>query len=51
MLYNHAQAITLSGGTNACAYCHQTAYCAQCHKDQVLGSSKAALGVQSGSGP
>ncbi len=51
MLYNHAQAITLSGGTNSCAYCHQDAYCSQCHKDQVLGSSKAALGVQSGSGP
>ena len=51
MLYNHAQAITAAGGPNACAYCHQTAYCAQCHKDQVLGSSKAALGVQSGSGP
>ncbi len=51
MLYNHAKAITDSGGTNACAYCHQTAYCAQCHKTPVLGSSAAALGPQSGSGP
>jgi len=51
MLYNHAEAITVAGGPNACAYCHQKAYCDQCHKNAVLGSSKAALGEQAGSGP
>ncbi len=50
MLYNHVESISLAGGTNACAYCHQEAYCDQCHKDPVLGSSKAALGEQAGSG-
>jgi hypothetical protein len=36
MLYNHAGAIRVSGG-QACAYCHQPAYCSTCHgKKPVL---------------
>ena len=36
MLYNHAQSVRDAGGTNSCAYCHQPAYCAQCHKSMDI---------------
>jgi hypothetical protein len=35
MLYNHG-AVLKKTGAQACAYCHQPAYCAQCHANPVL---------------
>jgi hypothetical protein len=43
MLYNHAKSVTAAGSTNACAVCHQQAYCAECHKDDVLPNTNAHL--------
>ena len=48
MLYNHAQSVLDAGGTNACATCHQPAYCAQCHKDGVLNKTSAQLAAVKG---
>jgi nitrate/TMAO reductase-like tetraheme cytochrome c subunit len=39
MLYRHPQAIA-KAGINACAFCHQEAFCARCHKKPVLESGK-----------
>jgi nitrate/TMAO reductase-like tetraheme cytochrome c subunit len=36
MLYNHADSIKASGGTQSCAYCHLPVYCEACHKGPVL---------------
>jgi hypothetical protein len=49
MLYNHAQSVIDAGNNrNACAVCHQPAYCAQCHKDPVLQRTNAKLSEGSG---
>jgi hypothetical protein len=48
MLYNHAQSARDAGVTTACAVCHQTAYCSQCHKNDVLGSSNSHLDKPAG---
>jgi hypothetical protein len=46
MLYNHANAVTTAGGTQACAYCHLPVYCAKCHKGPVLDSGGPPLAVK-----
>jgi hypothetical protein len=54
MLYHHPQAIE-KAGLQECSYCHRPGFCARCHKQPVLGTSK--FGNQSepellpGSGP
>jgi hypothetical protein len=35
MVYKHA-AVARRVGAQACAFCHQPTYCAQCHADDVL---------------
>jgi hypothetical protein len=39
MLFHHPQVIERAG-IQACAYCHQEAFCARCHKKQQVLSSK-----------
>jgi nitrate/TMAO reductase-like tetraheme cytochrome c subunit len=42
MLYHHPQVIE-KAGLQACGYCHREAFCARCHKQPVLGSSRTDL--------
>ena len=46
MLYNHAKAITVAGGTQGCAYCHLPVYCQKCHKGPVLDPNAPPAGAQ-----
>jgi nitrate/TMAO reductase-like tetraheme cytochrome c subunit len=39
MLFDHTAVIRESGGTSACALCHQPPFCARCHEQEPLGST------------
>jgi hypothetical protein len=45
MLTQHAASVR-AAGNEACAYCHQPPYCAQCHTDQVLPVTGPYWGAQ-----
>jgi hypothetical protein len=40
MVYGHADVMEKTGA-QACAYCHQPAYCAQCHSEDVLAADSS----------